>query len=253
MEARRVLGKDTAGMEEMKRWLLKQKQAQAWNTPIATADAIYALLSPDASDLLADAGGVTLSIGGETIEIPADDAIGYVKRTLPGDVENLREMTVRKETDGMGWGAVYAQYLEDADRAGEQNEALSVTRQLLKGGEAVDESTPLQAGDKLTVRLTVKADRDMDFVEVKDERPACLEPMESLSGYRTANGTRYYQVTRDAYTRLFVERMTKGTHVMAYEVYVDRQGTYLSGIATARSAYSPELGGHTAGYRLVVE
>ena len=37
--------KDTKAIDEMKRWLLKQKQTQTWETPIATADAVYASVS----------------------------------------------------------------------------------------------------------------------------------------------------------------------------------------------------------------
>ena len=32
----------------MKRWLLKQKQTQTWETLIATADAVYALMATGA-------------------------------------------------------------------------------------------------------------------------------------------------------------------------------------------------------------
>lgn len=63
----------------------------------------------------------------------------------------------------MGWGAVYAQYLESMDQISGQGNGLSVSRQLYKGDEALNESAPLKVGDKITVRLTVKADRDMDL------------------------------------------------------------------------------------------
>ena len=36
--------KDTKSVDDMKTWLLKQKQTQAWKTTKATADAVYALL-----------------------------------------------------------------------------------------------------------------------------------------------------------------------------------------------------------------
>ena len=34
----------TNTVEEMKLWLLKQKQTQQWNSPVATADAVLTLL-----------------------------------------------------------------------------------------------------------------------------------------------------------------------------------------------------------------
>jgi len=253
MEAIQRITKDTKAIDEMKRWLLKQKQTQTWETPIATADAVYALMATGASDLLANTGGVEITLGKEVIRTPADDAIGYIKKTVSGDVMNIKKVRVDKEGAGMGWGAVYAQYLESMDQIGEQGNGLSVSRQLYKGDEALNESAPLKVGDKITVRLTVKADRDMDFVQIKDDRAACMEPLQAVSGFRWSNGLGYYQATKDASTQFFIDQMRKGTYVIEYQVYVNRTGEYQAGIATVQSAYAPEFGGHTGGYRVMVE
>ena len=253
MEAIQRITKDTKAIDEMKRWLLKQKQTQTWETPIATADAVYALMATGASDLLANTGGVEITLGKEVIRTPADNAIGYIKKTVSGDVMNIKKVSVDKEGTGMGWGAVYAQYLESMDQIGEQGNGLSVSRQLYKGNEALNESAPLKVGDKITVRLTVKADRDMDFVQIKDDRAACMEPLQAVSGFRWGNGLGYYQATKDASTQFFIDQMRKGTYVIEYQVYVNRTGEYQAGIATVQSAYAPEFGGHTRGYRVMVE
>ena len=253
MEAIQRITKDTKAIDEMKRWLLKQKQTQTWETPIATADAVYALMATGASDLLANTGGVEITLGKEVIRTPADDAIGYIKKTVSGDVMNIKKVRVDKEGTGMGWGAVYAQYLESMDQIGEQGNGLSVSRQLYKGNEALNESAPLKVGDRITVRLTVKADRDMDFVQIKDDRAACMEPLQAVSGFRWGNGLGYYQATKDASTQFFIDQMRKGTYVIEYQVYVNRTGEYQTGIATVQSAYAPEFGGHTGGYRVMVE
>ena len=253
MEAIQRITKDTKAIDEMKRWLLKQKQTQTWETLIATADAVYALMATGASDLLANTGGVEITLGKEMIRTPVDDAIGYIKKTVIGDVMNIKKVRVDKEGTGMGWGAVYAQYLESMDQIGEQGNGLSVSRQLYKGDEALNESAPLKVGDKITVRLTVKADRDMDFVQIKDDRAACMEPLQAVSGFRWSNGLGYYQATKDSSTQFFIDQMRKGTYVIEYQVYVNRTGEYQAGIATVQSAYAPEFGGHTGGYRVMVE
>ena len=253
MEAIQRITKDTKAIDEMKRWLLKQKQTQTWETPIATADAVYVLMATGTSDLLANTGGVEITLGKEVIRTPADDAIGYIKKTVSGDVMNIKKVRVDKEGAGMGWGAVYAQYLESMDQISGQGNGLSVSRQLYKGDEALNESAPLKVGDKITVRLTVKADRDMDFVQIKDDRAACMEPLQAVSGFRWSNGLGYYQATKDASTQFFIDQMRKGTYVIEYQVYVNRTGEYQAGIATVQSAYAPEFGGHTGGYRVMVE
>ena len=59
MEAIQCVEKDEKMLEEMKLWLLKQKQVQCWNTPLATADAVYALLADGMAltEVRTDAGG----------------------------------------------------------------------------------------------------------------------------------------------------------------------------------------------------
>lgn len=93
----------------------------------------------------------------------------------------------------------------------------------------------------------------MDFIRIKDERAACMEPENQLSGYHWNNGLGYYQVNRDASTELFIDRMPKGTYTLEYEVYLDRAGNYQAGVATIQSVYAPEFSGHTGGQSLTVE
>ena len=134
-----------------------------------------------------------------------------------------------------------------------QGNALKVARTIYKEGKPLAQGDALTVGDKLTVRLTVVADRDMDFVQVKDERAACVEPVDALSGYRWNGRVGYYQETKDASTSFYLDRMRKGAYEFDYEVYVTSSGVYQQGIATARSVYAPEFGGHGKGGRLMVK
>ena len=243
MEAIRLLAPDEQTLAEMKQWLLKQKQVQSWETPVATADALYALLTGNPS---LQAGGMMEAQAGEVKVNTGTDAIGYVRATLPEKAVGVPAVKITKTGTGLGWGAVYAQYTENTE-ALKQNRAggLSIVRQLLKDGKEVTEDTPLRLGDKLTVRLTVRADRDMDFVQITDGRAACMEPQEQLSGYRWQAGISCYRVSKDASTRFFIDRLRKGTYTIDYEVYLDRMGTYVGGTATVGSVYAPEFSART--------
>lgn len=250
MEALRLLEPDSQAIDEMKIWLLKQKQTQAWDSPVTTADALYALMSGVSSEGLSPTGRVTITLGKEVIRTPENDAAGYIKETLTHDVTDIQQVTVEKEGTGTGWGAIYAQYLEDIDKVQGKGNALSVSRKLYKDKKALSESATLKAGDKVTVRLEIKADRDMDFVQIKDDRAACMEPADVLSGYRWSDGLGYYQVTRDASSLFFIDKLRKGSYVLEYQVYVTSNGTYRSGTASIQSAYAPEFGGHAPGYKV---
>ena len=98
-------------------------------------------------------------------------------------------------------------------------------------------------GDKVKVRITITADRDYDFVQVEDKRAACLEPVDQVSGYQWG----CYLETKDNVTNYFFDHLSKGTHVVETEYYVDRSGNYTSGIATVQCAYSPEFCGREGG------
>ena len=165
----------------------------------------------------------------------------------------LRQVKVERESAGIGWGAVYAEFEEEVDKVAAQGNALKVARVIYKNGKPLAKGEDLHVGDKLTVRLTVMADRDMDFVQVKDERAACLEPADALSGYRWNGQVGYYQETKDASTSFYFDRMRKGTYELTYDVYVTSSGMYQQGIATARSMYAPEFGGHGKSSRLMVK
>ena len=252
MEAVHRVANEEKTMEEMKRWLLQQKRVQDWETPIATTDAVYALLNMGES-VWTNTGKCRIDLGKTTLYVEENDTLATMKRHIEDGIMNIREVTVEKFSPGMGWGAVYAEYQEDMDKIGAQGNALSVRKEIYKGGKPLVDKEPLKVGDKLTVRLTVKADRDMDFIEVKDERAACLEPVDVLSGYRWTDGIGYYQRTKDSSTSFFMDRMRKGTYVLQYDVYVNLAGSYQGGAATIQSVYAPEFGGHEGGRALYVE
>lgn len=252
-------------VEKMKVWLLNQKRTQQWNSPVATADAVFALLYYG-KDLLESQGDVRVLVGNSVVETlsPSQTAVpglGYVKETFTDKkVVDARRLTVEKRDAGLAWGAVYAQYEEDIDKVSRQGGELSVDRKLyVERRTGVDsqlqpltEKTTLSVGDKVVSRLTIRVDRTMDFVQLKDGYAACLEPVDPLSGYRYNGGAGYYVAVNDASTNFFFDRLAKGVYVLEYSYRVNRAGTYETGLATIQSAYAPEYAAHTGAVKLVV-
>lgn len=248
-------------MEEMKRWLLKQKQTTQWNTPVASADAIYALLC-NGRNWLADRGDVTLTLGRERLRttdtsVRPLQGLGYIKETYEEGSTALKARTleVEKHDEGMAWGAVYAQYLSPVADVRAQSTGLSIEKQCFverKTAIGRSELHPLEkggglrVGDKLVIRLVLRLDRAMDYVQLKDSRAACLEPTATLSGYRWTGGFGYYAETKDASTRFFFDHLGKGTYVLEYSCRVSQAGIYQPGLATVQCAYAPEMAAHSA-------
>ena len=251
MEAIQQIEKDETMLNEMKHWLLKQKQVQCWSTPLATADALYALLSDGMA--LKETGKMEAKGTDIRLETP-DDGLGYIRQIWTGKAAEEKTLTVSQTGKGAGWGAVYTQYLEEMDKIQSfEGDGLKVSREYIYKGKTLKRKATLHVGDRLTVRLTFRTDRDMDFVSLKDERAACMEPVQQLSGYVWKDGLGYYRVPGDASTSFFMDHLRKGTYVIEYEVYIDRAGTYQAGTANNQSVYAPEFGSHTKGEVLQVE
>jgi len=255
---KRLTPADTATIDEMQRWLLQEKRTQAWDTPLNTVDAVYAFLEGN-STALAPQPLTRLAIDGkELATTTATAGLGYVKASQPAD--GAKTFTAEKSSQGTSWGAVYAQFMQPATDVAELESGLSVKRELFIDSGRRDDSgqrvlTPLTAdhaaltvGTKVVVRITIKADRDYDFVEVQDKRAACLEPVSQLSGYRYG----YYTTPRDYVTNYYFDLMAKGTCTIETEYYIDRAGTYYSGTCTAACAYAPEFRATTKGVTLTV-
>ena len=268
MEALREAGGNDALVEEMKLWLLKQKQTTSWDSPVATADAVYALLC-QGSDLLESKGDVRITLGDKVLETfsPAKTTVpglGYVKEVFAqGSPEvKAKSVTVEKRDAGIAWGAVYAQYLSPISDVKQQGGALNIEKKLFverisadgqKSLQPLTEVAQLFVGDKIVSRLTVRLDRAMDFVQLKDQRGACFEPENSLSGYRWNNGVGYYAEVEDAGTNFFFDPLGKGVYVLEHSYRVARGGTYETGLATVQCAYAPEYASHSAGGTVIIK
>ena len=132
-------------------------------------------------------------------------------------------------------------------------DGLRIERKCMSGGREIDRESVLSVGDKVTVSITVSADRDMDFVRIKDEKPACLEAASQLSSYSWSGGLGYYRVNKDASVEFFVDSMRKGTYTITYDAYVTRSGNYVSGPASVISVYAPQFGSHSEGFTMKVK
>ena len=230
-------------ISEMQRWLLQSKRTQAWDTPVNAINAIYAFFGPDFA--LRHGMQAEISLGTETLKPDTyASALGYEKVSTPLDEYSAfsplssavaPKLKIDKKSDGESWANVYLQYVVPASDAKDAANGISIRREL--------SSKALKVGDKVTVTITITADRDYDFVTVTDHRPACLEPVNQLSGYR--NGC--YQVMRDSQSQYHFSKMAKGKHVITTEYYVSRAGDFTAGTATVQCAYAPEFAGRTAG------
>jgi len=268
IEAFSDIANDKTSVDEMKVWLLKQKQTQDWKTTKATTEAVYALLLQGAN-LLSETDFPILKIGNMTIDPAADPEIkteagtGYFKKRWDGSLvtPDWGNISITKSENSVAWGAVYWQYFEQLDKIKQFEETpLTIKKQLFverRNGDQVvivpiDNKVPLVAGDKVTVRIEIRCDRDMEYVHLKDMRAACFEPIDYFSGYRYKAGLGYYQAIKDASMNFFIDYLHKGTYVFEYDLRVSQKGEFSNGITTMQSMYAPEFSSHSEGVRVMV-
>ena len=251
MEALREINpEDNDAIDQMKLWLLNEKRAQMWETPIVSADAIWALLSDDDANLVKKGKNrqVVISIDGREISLPENQTeTGYLKVTL-GMNEGLltkssKSLEIRKMSDGTSWGAIYAQYMQESQETSDLKSGIEVKRDIIMPEEG------MKVGAKVKVEITIIAERDLEFVQVIDKRAACMEPVEQLSGFRKG----YYCTPRDNSTNYYFNSMPKGTYKIETEYFLSRSGTYETGTCTASCAYAPEYRATAGSKRITVK
>ncbi len=253
---------DQQAVEDCKVWLLKQKQTQDWKTTKATADAVYALLLRG-TDLLASDELVQVSLGGEAIEATDLEAgTGFYQQRFVGPEikPTLAEITIKKVDEGVAWGSVHWQYLEDISKiTPHQGSPLKLTKELYvkkntdKGKLLEKVAGPVAVGDELVVRIVLRSDRDMEYVHLKDYRGSGTEPVNVLSRYQYQDGLAYYESTRDVASHFFIDYLPKGTYVLEYSTRVQLRGEYQTGIANIECMYAPEFNSHSESLGIVVK
>ena len=259
-----ITPEDEESLAQMQLWLLKQKQTQHWSTTKSTTEAIYALLLN--KTLVAEDKTVAVTVGNvrlpdETVQTEA--GTGYFKKAWTGEEITADKANVRieKGTDGPAWGGLYWQYFENLDKITRSDDKnLVIEKQLYKventdKGEvlkAITAGQPLQKGDKVRVRVVITADRDMEFVHLKDMRAATFEPVNVFSQYKYQGGLWYYESTKDAATHFFIDWMPKGKYVFEYTLFVTQSGDFSNGITHIECMYAPEFQSHSQGIRVKV-
>jgi len=270
IEAFGEVNKDTKTIDDLKTWLLKNKQTTNWKTTKATAEACYALLL-QGTDLLINESVVEIKLGNTAVnstDNKEEAGTGYFKRSFSGPLvtPNIGNISVsvqpvKNQTTTTTWGGVYWQYFEDLDKITTASTPLKLDKKLFVETNTdrgpiltpINEGDAIKVGDKIKVRIELRVDRDMEYVHMKDMRASCLEPVNVLSSYKWQGGLGYYETTKDASTNFFFDYLRKGTYVFEYALFVTHTGNFSNGITNIQCMYAPEFSSHSEGIRINVE
>lgn len=236
-----VTPQDTTSIALMQQWLLKQKQTNHWGNDRATVEAIKALLVQNTpSTPILQNNQITLKVCGIELSAPSEGLEGYRSQRWQGpaldSIISLNDSTItlRKETPGIAWGAVYYQYTDDMDKIPSSESGITLKRSYFPEGN-------WKVGDRVKVHIEISCDRTMEYLELIDGRPSCVEPVSTRSGWNWNQGLRYYVEVKNTATHCYINRLEKGKYVVEYDVFVTNPGTFLAGPVTLQCMYAPEF------------
>lgn len=254
-----ITPKDTVTIGLMQQWLLKQKQTTHWGNSRATAEAIQALMvENDELRVKSEDEAVKLTVFGTEMTSESKGAEGYRSQRWSGaDLDALRangssDIVISKLDNpsaggpAIAWGAVYYQFTDDLDKIPVSEMGITLRRTYKHEG-------PLKVGDRVKVRIDITCDRAMDYLELIDGRPSCMEPLSTRAGWRWTDGLSYYVTVNNTDTRCYVEHIDKGKYSFEYEVYVTNPGSFMTGVATMQCMYAPEFRATSPAQTIVVE
>ena len=271
IEAFTEIGKDLKVIDDLKTWLLKNKQTNNWHTTKATAEACYALLL-QGTQILTEDKNVEVKLGNMTIKSKDENqeaGTGYFKKRIDGSnvsssmgniVVTVSSTPDSKAPGGVSWGAVYWQYFENLDKITFSETPLKLKKHLFRETNTdrgpvltpIEEGSPLKVGDKIKVRIELRVDRQMEYVHMKDMRASCMEPVNVISSYKYQGGLGYYESTKDASTNFFFSYLPVGVFVFEYPMFVTHSGNFSNGITSIQCMYAPEFTAHSEGIRVKV-
>ncbi|MBQ2561885.1 MAG: hypothetical protein II559_00525, partial [Muribaculaceae bacterium] len=233
LEAIALVDPQEAEIQQIHKWLLLMKQSNDWGSSSMAAQAVYVLLTTGDSH-----GWMTDSLGYSARDVAPGTTINFNKKAHPQ------------------WGAIYAAYSAPMEKVkAASTHDINITKRMMRYGSdgKLEEFTTLKVGDKVQVRITLDAAKDLDYVTVSDERAACFEPVDKTSGYYYNDGIFYYNEVKDSKTNIFITSVRRGIHTVTYDVMVTNVGAFATGVAQAQSQYSPQAVAHTAASTIIVE
>lgn len=257
LEAFVEISPNDKSVDSIRQWLLLQREAQDWGAMRYNVEVIYAILS-SGSGWIGEYEPAKIIVNGEDVQVQdREQYVGSITFTVPkADLG----VNLKIEKNGMhpAWGGLFQQYITPmADVEAQSIDDLQIEKSIYKiektsEGEVLKSVNKYEVGDKVRIQLIVDCKRDMDYIAIADEKAACLEPIEQLSGNISQDGLWLYRETRNSETNFFVDKMNKGVHIIHYDCYVTQEGEYSIGIATIQSQYAPSLLAHSGGAKLVV-
>lgn len=252
LQAYGLLEPENPIIDGLRQWLVLSRETEDWGADANLAEVTAAILRTGSRWISAtEMPEITLN-GRPVLPQKYNAVSGSFDISISPEDAGGATLSVTKRGEAPSWGGVVMQYVAPVKEVREVSTSdIAISKKLVPTHEG--KADILRKGDRVKVILTVKTDKDMDYVVIHDNRAACLEPEAQLSEYAGSDGVRYYREVLDASTNLYIPFLPRGTHRLEYECHVDRAGEYSLGIAGAQSLYAPTIAAHSSGAEISIK
>lgn len=250
-----ILDPESKVLPGVRMWLTMQSQRTsqmgAWDTT-----GLCEAFVRTSSGWLTDAELPHVTLAGAPVALPQGEVMtGMFTTALPAGVSG-ELLLQRTSTDVPAWGAVMTRYTATTTdiKAASCNELSIEKAYVIRDSSGRTKYVDrLEKGDRVTVSLTIRANSDLSYLTVIDDRAAGLAPVEQMPGWHWANGMGFYRETSDESTRFYIDYLPRGTYTLSYDLTASIAGEFTGGLARAQSQYQPSITAHSAGSMLTIE
>jgi len=259
---------DSNAIDELVLWLFINKKLNHWKSTRATAEVLYALAHHlAAQNELGVREIIDVKAGDRTARFDFDPLKSGETRgqmVIDGpDVDESEMSTVSFTKETPGWALASATWHFSTEKLPEEGDGdlLKIDRKyFLKKKttsgpvlEPITESTAVSPGDEVEVQISIRSGEPVEYVHLRDPRPAGFEPVKSVSGYNWNFGISWYEEVRDSGENFFFESLPRGEYTFRYSIRAALAGDFKAAPATIQPMYAPEFAAYSAGRIISIE
>ncbi|HUQ96485.1 MAG TPA: hypothetical protein VM010_02385, partial [Chitinophagaceae bacterium] len=202
-----------------------------------------------------------LTLGQKQFSIPSVKGFNYYKEVINAphvQPEMGRiQLSTKQPLQMPLHGEVYWRYFQNSDSLTENKASVEILKTILltRNGTShpVTEGSTLHTGDTITVRLTVKSQRELQYINIKDRYAAAFKPLDAISGYQKKNGIGYFEKHNAASNTFLVPYLPKGISYLEYSISLTHAGIFYTGVATIQSDNDPDCIARSKNLRISIE
>ncbi len=257
-----LIDKNSVRVQQLLKWLIYNRTGNRWKHTKDTAHAVYALT--DYLRVFKEVmknGSVTVKLNGkkiQTIKFDRDSTVknlnGWKLKFKDSDLktgENRIEFIKNGKEDI--YFSNFLTYFSQEEHIKADGHELTVKRtyrKIMGNGKnkkfkTLKEGDTIKSGDRIEVKLEIKAKNHYSYIMVDDFKPAGMEAVRLTSGSSHAGGTYANMEVRDDKTVFFISYLYQGKKIIKYELRAETPGLFHSMPTKINAMYVPQLKGNS--------